>query len=135
MATDDFSEYFRASLAHLGIELEPSAVARFHIPDSLPPALVAWYRLAGESALNSAHNRVLRPSDLQQHGLTTLAGIPQGCSAGSSDRRYTSPVRRVAKSVAGVCQPRVLRGRRLNSSATLLRSVAVYTRRSVLFGK
>lgn len=65
MTQKRFEEHLRASLANLGVTLDDADAIVEPLPGTVPAALRAWYRIAGRSDLNSAHNRILGHRDLR----------------------------------------------------------------------
>ena len=63
-----FEEYYRHALKELGFSLGLADALDDDIPAGIPDALRAWYRVAGRSRLNSAHNRILGPGELGHEG-------------------------------------------------------------------
>jgi hypothetical protein len=76
---DPFEGYFRASLAALGIPVEPGHALAEPLPPWLPAALSAYYRIAGRHPVNEMHNRLLPADELQRaHGKLIFAVENQG---------------------------------------------------------
>jgi hypothetical protein len=67
-ARQAFSDFYRRSLAAMGLALGPGDAITDPLPASLPPALLAWHEVAGRSPVNSMHNRLLLPQQFEHHG-------------------------------------------------------------------
>ncbi|MEO6989319.1 MAG: hypothetical protein ABI239_11810 [Aquihabitans sp.] len=65
MARDQFIEHYRTSLAMHGLPLGDPDALEGTPTTGVPVSLQAWYEVAGNSRLNSAHNRILGPGLLR----------------------------------------------------------------------
>lgn len=68
MGGAQFEEHYRSSMQALGLSLDVEDPLDADFPTSAPAALHAWYRVAGRSWLDSAHNRILGPDELHRAG-------------------------------------------------------------------
>jgi hypothetical protein len=66
VTVDDFTAWYRLALDEIGVPLRPEDIGSDTEETELPNALRAWYRVAGNSPLNSAHNRILTPDRLRR---------------------------------------------------------------------
>ena len=65
MTRSPFVEQYRTSLAMQGFPLGDSDALKGTPTTGVPVSLQAWYEVAGNSQLNSAHNRILGPGLLR----------------------------------------------------------------------
>lgn len=63
----DFATWYAEALEEVGLTLRPADAIDQPDRSDLPASLRGWYRIAGNSPLNSAHNLIFSADQLREH--------------------------------------------------------------------
>lgn len=66
VTTVPFEDFYRSSMAELGIPIDPEHALEEPLPPSLPAALAAYHRIAGRHPINKMDNVLLTPNELER---------------------------------------------------------------------